>query len=216
MGWGIKIVLYSILVYFLAMAGLSILAGSPRIDNVLPAVLFIVALFIYPKIFDKLYEKGGIQSLFLSSIEMATIGAIIGLFYVDSMGFIAIFLGALGVLLVIQAHEIGHFIFCHKYKLDPISLPIRKTFKIDYGITLAAVVHKEARTFKEHTIIALAGPLTNLLLVGVFWALLQIISNSVLVSFFNLMYDFNLYFFMVNIAFEGLPILIRILFPSQR
>ena len=145
---------------------------------------------------------------------MATIGAIIGSFSISSMGFVALPLGALGILLVIQIHEFGHFIFCKKYNLNPISLPIRKVFSIGYGITLAAVIHEKAKTRMQNAVIALAGPLTNLLLVGIFWVLLQFVSDFTLLSFFNFMKEANWYFFIVNIAAEGTPILIRFLFPS--
>ncbi len=207
---GLKIILYLFLVYFLITAILSILSGTPKTELILPVVLYVLTLFVYPRIFDKFYEKGGAQSLLFSSIEMATIGAIIGSFDV-SIGPISLLFGALGALLVIQAHEIGHFIFAKKYGLYPVSLPIRKVFKVGFGITLAAVVHKRAKRWKEHAVVALAGPLMNLLLMGVFWILLQVVFDPYLALFFDLMYLFNRYFFIVNILFEGVPLLLSFL-----
>lgn len=206
MGIVTKIILYIILAFFVIEAALTIIGGQPNATVILQLILYAILLFLYPRLFDKLYEKGGNLTLLLSSIEIATIGAIIGIVYFENVSLPkALLLGATIPLLVIQLHELGHYVFAKKYRLEPVSLPIRKVFKIDFGITLAAVVHKKAKTFKENMIIAVAGPFMNLLLAAIFLVLFTTGFNTS--SFVQQFYQFNFGFGMLNLIVEGIPAL---------
>lgn len=206
MGVVTKIVLYIILAYFVIEAALFIIRGQPNAVANLQLVLYAILLFLYPRLFDKLYEKGGNLTLLLSSIEIATIGAIIGMVYFENVSLPkALLLGVTMPPLIIQLHELGHYVFAKKYGLEPVSLPIRKVFKVDFGITLAAVVHKKAKTFKENMTIALAGPFMNFLLAAIFWVLFTTGFNAS--SFVQKFYQFNFGFGMLNLLFDGIPAL---------
>lgn len=110
------------------------------------------------------------KSLEYNTAIIACIGAIGVLFYPDIRYGDDILLtalgGAIGIVLLIQGHEFGHFVFAKIFGLNPVNIPLHQLLRYQsgYGITLSVVKYDVPKTLGQLAVISAAGPLFNLLI----------------------------------------------------